>query len=168
MVPSSDRPEGMTTHRPPDNARRRTLPEPTLIAAPLGRLFNFYAELAHFQKPLLPGTSIQKRNRCSRPAVLFSCAHSDWFRAKAPRCWPISPVENLNGADAQQELLSAAWERGEARDPAARFYARVLLQPYAEYLASRGDIPATNATGHLPVLQCTTRRRSAARRRRRR
>ena len=32
------------------------------------------------------------------------------------------------------------WEGGEALDPAARFYARVLLQPFAEYLASRGDV----------------------------
>ena len=49
-------------------------------------------------------------------------------------------AENLHGTDAQLELLSAVWEGGEAVvafDPAGRFYARVLLQPFAEYLASR-------------------------------
>ena len=32
--------------------------------------------------------------------------------------------------------------------PPARFFARVVLQPYAEYLASRGDV---NATGESPT-----------------
>lgn len=44
------------------------------------------------------------------------------------------------------ELLQAAWEDGvahtQAVDPYGRFFARVLLQPYAEYLASRGDVQA--------------------------
>ena len=59
-------------------------------------------------------------------------------------------AENLSGADAQLSLLSAAWEGGEALDPAARFYARVLLQPYAEYLASRGDVNTNQAGSTCP------------------
>ncbi len=54
-------------------------------------------------------------------------------------------AEYLQSVEAQQELLVASWEAGE--DPisdlivtslAGRFYARVLLQPYAEHLALRG------------------------------
>ncbi len=59
-------------------------------------------------------------------------------------------AQNLSAADAQLQLLAAAWEGGEALDPAARFYARVLLQPYAEYLASRGDINASGADPTCP------------------
>lgn len=62
-------------------------------------------------------------------------------------------VENLRAMDSQLELLSAVWEGGEsvlASDPAGRFYARVLLQPFAEYLASRGDIQASGAEPTCP------------------
>jgi len=59
-------------------------------------------------------------------------------------------ARNLRDADAQMELLVAAWEGGETLDPAGRFYARSLLQPYAEYLASRGDIQATGAGPTCP------------------
>ncbi len=37
------------------------------------------------------------------------------------------------------ELLQSAWE-DDLKDPYTRFAARVLLQPYAESLASRGDV----------------------------
>jgi FdhE protein len=59
-------------------------------------------------------------------------------------------AENLRGTDAQLDLLSAAWEGGEVVAPPARFYARVLLQPFAEYLASRGDINASGAGPTCP------------------
>jgi FdhE protein len=45
---------------------------------------------------------------------------------------------------ASEALIQSAWEDGAAHtlaaDPVGRFFARVLLQPYAEYLASRGDV----------------------------
>ena len=54
-------------------------------------------------------------------------------------------VEYLTDPEVQEELLTSCWEHRAtddlALDPAGRFFARVLLQPYAEYLASRADVP---------------------------
>jgi FdhE protein len=107
-------------------------------------LLNFYAELARFQKPVF--TELQSKSEtdlralmCHFPALiqLIGRTGTDLLINFASR--------NLSGADAQLQLLAAVWEGGESLDPAARFYARVLLQPYAEYLASRGDILANRA-----------------------
>jgi FdhE protein len=107
-------------------------------------LLNFYAELARFQKPVF--AELQSKSEtdlralmCHFPALiqLIGRTGTDLLINFASR--------NLSGADAQLQLLAAVWEGGESLDPAARFYARVLLQPYAEYLASRGDILANRA-----------------------
>ncbi|HEY6390270.1 MAG TPA: formate dehydrogenase accessory protein FdhE [Bryobacteraceae bacterium] len=57
---------------------------------------------------------------------------------------------NLETPARQEEVLLACWEGDLANDPAGRFYAHVLLQPYAEYLASRGDIPGKAADPRCP------------------
>jgi FdhE protein len=116
------------------------------VAHPSGApLLNFYAQLARFQKPVF--TEFQSKGEtdlnalvCHFPALikLISRAGTELLASFA--------AENLRGTDAQLELLSAVWEGGEALDPAGRFYSRVLLQPYAEYLASRGDV-AVSAAG---------------------
>ncbi|HTC33994.1 MAG TPA: formate dehydrogenase accessory protein FdhE [Bryobacteraceae bacterium] len=107
-------------------------------------LLSFYAELARFQKPVF--AELQSKSEtdlralmCHFPALiqLIGRTGTDLLVNFAS--------QNLSRADAQLQLLAAAWEGGESLDPAARFYARVLLQPYAEYLASRGDILANRA-----------------------
>jgi FdhE protein len=102
-------------------------------------LLNFYAELARCQKPVFAelqskGETDVRALVCHFPALikLIERSGTDLLINFA--------AQNLAGADAQLQLLAAAWEGGESLDPAARFYARALLQPYAEYLASRGDI----------------------------
>jgi FdhE protein len=120
----------------------------TAIHPSAAPLLKFYAELARFQKPVF--SEIQSKSEtdlralvCHFPALvkLVSRTGTELLAKFA--------AENLQNADTQLELLSAVWEGGEATlasDPAGRFYARALLQPYAEYLASRGDVPA-NAAG---------------------
>jgi FdhE protein len=114
-------------------------------AAPL---LKFYAELARFQKPVF--SELQSKSKtdlralvCHFPALvkLVSRIGTELLAKFA--------AKNLQNADARLELLSGVWEGGEAilaSDPAGRFYARAMLQPYAEYLASRGDV-AVNAAG---------------------
>jgi FdhE protein len=57
------------------------------------------------------------------------------------------------------ELIETAWEEGTgqtlAADPYGRFFARVLLQPYAVYLASRGDVRAEPESRTCPF--CSSR-----------
>jgi formate dehydrogenase accessory protein FdhE len=58
-------------------------------------------------------------------------------------------AEHFSSPDTQLELLLAAWEGGADED-AGRFYARVLLQPYAEHLALRGKIDVEETTAICP------------------
>jgi FdhE protein len=111
-------------------------------AAPL---LNFYAELARFQKPIFSELQLKRQTDlralvCHFPSLIKLVLRS------GTELLANFAAENLRSTDVQLELLSAVWEGGEAVDPAGRFYARVLLQPFAEYLASRGDVPA-NAAG---------------------
>jgi hypothetical protein len=75
--------------------------------------------------------------------------------------------EHLQTPAAQEDLLLGYWESGPVNGltgtEAGRFFARVLLQPYAEYLALRGDIalgkaqpicPFCNARPVVAVLRC--------------
>jgi FdhE protein len=127
-------------------ARATQLASTNLTAAPL---LNFYAELARFQEPIF--TEFRSKSETDLRALL--CYFPAFVKMVASRGTELLAkfaAENLRCPDAQLELLSATWEGGEVVDPAGRFYARVLLQPYAEYLASRSDVPATGAGPTCP------------------
>jgi len=112
-------------------------------------LLNFYSELARFQKPVF--LELQSKGETDlRALVCYFPALLKLVASKGTELLSNFAREKLGSVDAQNELLSGTWEGGEALDPAARFYARVLLQPYAEYLASRGDINVTVAGPTCP------------------
>jgi FdhE protein len=136
----------MTSSHDARIARAAQLADNHPSAAPL---LKFYAELARFQKPVF--TELQSKSETDlRALVCYFPALIELIARTGTHLLANFATENLGGTDAQLELLSAAWEGGEALDPAARFYARVLLQPYAEYLASRGDINASGAGPTCP------------------
>ncbi len=108
-----------------------------------GDLLSFYGRLALFQKPVYE--ELRAKNETGIHTLL---GH---FPALLKLVWGAGPeplaefgAEHLQSAEAQQELLFACWEdptgNESACSEAGRFYARVLLQPYAEHLASRGSI----------------------------
>jgi FdhE protein len=112
-------------------------------------LLNFYTELARFQQPVF--SELKSKSQTDLRALV--CYFRSLIQLVARTGTDLLATfasENLRGSDAQLELLSAMWEGGKALEPAARFYARVLLQPYAEYLASRGDIDASGAGSSCP------------------
>jgi len=127
-------------------ARAKTLASDHPASAPL---LNFYAELARFQKPVF-GELQSKSETDLRALVCHFPALIKLVSRSGTELLANFAAENLRSTDAQLELLSAAWEGGEALDPAARFYSRVLLQPFAEYLASRGDVQASGAGSTCP------------------
>ena len=112
-------------------------------------LLNFYAELARFQKPVFAELRSKSETDLRKLVCYFPALIKLVARAGTELLANFA-ANNLQSADVQLELLSAAWEGGETLDPAGRFYARVLLQPYAEYLASRGDINASGAGATCP------------------
>jgi FdhE protein len=111
-------------------------------------LLKFYAELARFQQPVFSDL----RSKCEtdlRALLCYFPALVQLVSRNGTELLAQFAAENLRSEDAQLELLSATWE-GEVFDPAPRFYARVLVQPYAEYLASRGDIYPNSAGPTCP------------------
>ena len=117
----------MTTYDAREIARAVKLAAKHPSVAPL---LNFYAQLARFQKPVF--TECQSKGEtdlralvCHFPALIKLVARSG---TELPTNFA---VENLRSMDAQLVLLASTWEGGEALDPAARFYARAMLQPYA-------------------------------------
>jgi FdhE protein len=115
-------------------------------------LLNFYSELTRFQKPIFSELQSESKTDlralvCHFPALIKLVARS------GTELLTNFAVDNLQGTGEQFALLSATWEGGGselASDPAGRFYARALLQPFAEYLASRGDIQTSGAGSTCP------------------
>jgi FdhE protein len=111
-------------------------------------LLSFYRELALFQKPVYEefrssGETDMRALLRHFPALLRL------VRRTGPEALADFGAEHLSSPDAQVELLLACWEGG-TDDDAARFYARVLLQPYAEHLALRGKIDLEETTAICP------------------
>jgi FdhE protein len=116
-------------------------------------ILSFYRELALFQKSV--SEAVQSNAVTDTRALLQHFpALFDLVRRIGPA--PIAEFgsEHLQNPAAQQALLAGYWENGPLDEltgsDAARFFARVLLQPYAEYLASRGDIALDRAEPTCP------------------
>jgi len=116
-------------------------------------ILSFYRELGIFQKSV--SAAVQSN------AVTDARALTRHFPALLELMGRIGaqPIaefgrEHLQSQAAQEELLLGYWESGPLNEltgvEAGRFFARVLLQPYAEYLASRGDIALDQAEPTCP------------------
>jgi len=130
-------------------ARAAQLAETCLSAR---ELLNFYRRLAVFQKAAFEQLSVTGGSDVRVllryfPALLELARNSnaDSLAAFAER--------NLGNAAAREALLLRRWDGGrtlsaDSDEPAADFFSRVLLQPYAESLAARGpiDLQADAAT----------------------
>jgi len=105
-------------------------------------LLNFYRELARFQKPIFE--ELRSSGQTDMHALLV---YFPTLLNLVKRSGPQLLADFVADPDTELELLLAEWE-GESCDEAGRFYARVLLQPWAEHLALRGtvDMERTLAT----------------------
>jgi FdhE protein len=108
-------------------------------------LLGFYRELALFQKPVYE--ELRSKDEAGTHALLRHFpALLKLVQRAGPEPLAVFGAEHLRSSEAQQELLHACWEDPAGNNSecseAGRFYARVLLQPYAEHLASRGRIDA--------------------------
>src|SRR5579872_985813 len=99
-------------------------------------LLIFYRELARLQKPIFE----QLRDRTDLGVLVpHFPALLELVRRSGPEPLAEFGSKQLGSPEAQENLLRAGWERAVDSE-APRFYARVLLQPYAESLASRGVV----------------------------
>ena len=106
-------------------------------------LLSFYRQLVLFQKPVFEELRSKEETGIHAlwrhfPALL------NLVQRTGPAPLAEFGAEHLQSPEAQQELLFGCWEDPAGNDSACseagRFYARVLLQPYAEHLASRGSV----------------------------
>ncbi|MGP0071138.1 MAG: formate dehydrogenase accessory protein FdhE [Bryobacteraceae bacterium] len=115
-------------------------------AAPL---LHFYAELARFQEPIF--SEFRSKGETDPRALVDYFPELLKLVCRSGTELLVNFAEKrLQTNEARLDLLLAAWEGREVLDPPARFYARVLLQPFAEYLASRGNVSATGAGPTCP------------------
>jgi FdhE protein len=116
-------------------------------------LLSFYRELALLQKPIYE--ELRARDRTDIHALLDHFpALLQLVRRAGPAPLADFGAEHLRSSDAQEKLLLASWEDPAGNDlpatEAGRFYARALLQPYAEYLASRGRLDTETTEAVCP------------------
>lgn len=106
-------------------------------------VLKFYRQVASLQKPIFE--SVRSTGRTDLAAL-------------EPYFEPLLDLVSANGPAGLAEhgrerlslnLLQTTWN-GASEDPHGRFFARVLLQPYAEYLASRADIPPAPEAATCP------------------
>ena len=101
-------------------------------------LLAFYRELALYQKPVYEELRSSEQTDV-RALVKYFPALLELVRRTGPERLAKFGSEHLQARRAQEELLIKSWDhRDSALSEAGRFYGRVLVQPYAEYLASRG------------------------------
>ncbi|HVJ09369.1 MAG TPA: formate dehydrogenase accessory protein FdhE [Acidisarcina sp.] len=126
-------------------------------------LLSFYRELALFQKSIYE--ELRSSDQTDMHALLRHFpALIELVRRAGPEPLASFGAEHLRSPEEQWELLLESWEgqategqSGEDQprsDPensgAGRFYARVLLQPYAENLAKRGTVDLQETTAICP------------------
>jgi len=116
-------------------------------------LLLFYREVAMFQKPVYE--ELRSAGQTEVRALLrYFPALLRVVRRAGPEQLAEFGAERLGSSDALENLLLAGWGDPAGSDlasnEAGRFYARALLQPYAEYLASRGSIDAETSEPACP------------------
>lgn len=115
-------------------------------------LLHFYRDLAQFQKPIFEQVCSQGITDIS-----FLLRYFPDLLQLVRRVGPASLANfgdaHLSSLDVQQEVLHACWEHGPANDgvpETGRFFGRVIIQPFAEYLATRGDVRVSVAQPVCP------------------
>jgi FdhE protein len=113
-------------------------------------LLIFYRDVALFQKPVYE--ALRSGDRADINALLpHFPALLRLVRQAGPTPLADFGAENLQSTEAQEKLLLEYWKDPVQNDSErGRFYSRVMLQPYAEYLASRGQFDAATTNAVCP------------------
>ncbi len=115
-------------------------------------LLGFYSELLRFQKPIFE--AFQSKDITDvRALVPYFSGLIELVNRNGPEPLARFASAHLQTAADRESLLLVYWE-GNAGDasatPADVFFARVLLQPFAESLATRCPIDAQSDSGTCP------------------
>ena len=128
--------------------------------APASALLNFYRQLLEFQRPIFEDLRTRSLTDL-RALVPYFPRLIELTKGTGTEPLAEFASAHLQTEESREKLLAGFWEgnAGEAiASPAGMFFAKALLQPYAEYLATRGDIEAQSETpvcpfcGNRPVV----------------
>ena len=113
-------------------------------------LLSFYSELLRFQKPIFE--AFQTKSVTDARALV---PHFSPLLALVNRSGPEPLARfasaSLRTAAERESLLLSYWEgAGAPQTPEEVFFARALLQPFAESLATRGRIEAQSDSAVCP------------------
>jgi FdhE protein len=116
------------------------------------RLLSQYGELLRFQKPIFAACQ-SKQITDVRVLVPYFSRLIDLVNKAGPEPLARFASSHLQTGADRESLLLAYWEgnAGDASGTSAEdFFARVLLQPFAESLATRGLVEARSDSGTCP------------------
>jgi FdhE protein len=105
-------------------------------------LLEFYAEAVRFQKVVFERLHFTGETELRILAQFFPRLLNLLERSGTVQMKTYA----RQSPDGGEELISRYWDGDRSATPEEQFFARVLLQPYAEYLASRGK-PDAQSTG---------------------
>ena len=111
-------------------------------------LLNFFRRLVSFQIPILEHLRLDDQTDV-RALLPYFPSLLDLVQRAGPGVLADFGREHLSSPGAQEELLLACWEGNTSCDMGL-FYGRVLLQPFAENLASRGTIALDTSSSKCP------------------
>ncbi|HML16477.1 MAG TPA: formate dehydrogenase accessory protein FdhE [Bryobacteraceae bacterium] len=103
------------------------------------KLLEFYSELVAFQKTVFAELDPGLGNDVRRLAKHFP-GLLELVKRAGPDPLNHFAQDHLETLEAREELLARFWNRTEETNGPAQFFARVLMQPYAERLASLADL----------------------------
>jgi FdhE protein len=112
-------------------------------------LLTFYQHVARFQKSIADKLSVDAQ---TDPCVLVPY-YPDLFKLVSLHGPPELAGygrERLSTAAAQEDVLIDIWGGNPPEAEPAKFFARALLQPFAESLAARGHPAAESAVSNCP------------------
>lgn len=105
-------------------------------------ILKFYCELAAFQKPIFEDVQT-RRETDVRYLLRYFPDLMAFVRRLGPEPLADFGDRHLESLAVQEQVLLSCWERAPFDDvtrETGQFFGRVLVQPFAEYLATRGDM----------------------------
>lgn len=124
----------------------------TCVAA--RNVLDFYGQLALFQKPIFEHFNSSGETEV-RVLLRYFPTLINFVNRTAPEPLIHFAGQHLSSVAAQEELLRRCWHGDSPESEAACFFGRVLLQPYAEYLAARGHISFESSAPTCPFCSAT-------------
>ena len=111
------------------------------------KLLEFYVKLVEFQKTVF--ASLSETTELRRLTEYFPTLVG-LVESAGPDPLTRFAHEHLRTREMREELVAAFWNRTRECSGAAQFFARVLMQPYAEHLVMRANLNAASAGPACP------------------